>query len=374
MALHLVRGLIWSSILTVTAYAGNGYVTVITPAAPLLDGGTRVGIAGKAVSFEVLTPTEKTYVIQIKSWSRTIYPVVPKRFVEFSNEKPGKIVRSLQQLAIVCPVTDEMKAFVDEAMGEKVATPATSGAAPPASSKTPSGASTTPTQPPGEVRLPEGLVRKGKRLTWVKDGTEMVEVPDGEFLCGKNREKIHVPRLFIDRFEATNAQYHKFVEETGRPNPPYWAGTAAKRFADPNQPVVGVRYEDAAAYAQWAGKRLPTGIEWEKAARGTDGRAYPWGDTPPDGALARFQEDAKVGTPAKVGKYPKGKSPFGACDMAGNVAEWVDEWFDAERTYRVIRGGSWYDSGQYLRVFSREDRLPTDSGIAWGFRCVVDGD
>jgi len=361
--------------LTASARAGTGYVTVVATAAPIIDGEKRVGIAGKGFSFKVLAPTEKSYVIQLKSWSRTIYPTIPKQFVQFSKDKPKKVVRSLQQLSFVCPVTDEMTAFLDGKKGG----PAAAGGPPPGTGQRP-GPATTDTKtgetPVVEVRdgLPDGMARKGRRLIWRKDSSEMIEVPDGEFLFGRKREKRHVPRFYIDRFEISNAQYRKFIRATGRPEPPYWSGAAGKRFAGHNLPVVGLKYEDAVAYAQWAGKRLPTGLEWEKAARGTDGRTYPWGETLPHAGLAHFNEAPKVGAPAKVGRSTRGRSPFGVSDMAGYVAEWVDEWFDAEKRYRVIRGGSWYDTSPYLRTYTREDRLPTDSGIAWGFRCAVDGD
>ena len=374
MALRLLLIGLLSS-LSASVRAGGGYVTVVTTAAPIIDGEKRVGIAGKGFSFEVLAPTEKSYVVQLKSWSRTIYPTIPQRFVQFSQEKPKKVVRSLQQLSFVCPVTDEMKAFLD---GKKDA-PDTAGVPPPKAGETPAkpvAGDEEGETPVIEVRddLPEGMVRKGRRLIWQKDGTDMVEIPAGEFLFGKDRHKWHLPRFFIDRFEVSNAQYHRFVSATGHPEPPYWSGAAEKRFAAHNLPVVGVKYEDAVAYTRWAGKRLPTGLEWEKAARGTDGRTYPWGEALPHAGLAQFNEAPKVGVPAKIGKSSRGRSPFGVSDMAGNVAEWVDEWFDTEKRYRVIRGGSWYDTSLYLRTYTREDRLPSDSGIAWGFRCVVDGD
>lgn len=360
--------------------AGGGYVTVVTPAAPLIERGREVAIAKKGLTFAVMTPNKDGYVIRMKKWSRAIYPVIPKRYVKFSAKPSGRVIRSLQQLKYLSPVTEEMKAFLRG--GGK----GTEDGGKPPQQGTVAGGSTRPTPgttpdpgaekrpgPPSAARVPKGFTLLRNALIWSRDGAEMVRVEGGGFLFGKELTRRSLPEFYIDRFEVTNARYRKFAEATGHRSPAYWTGPASKRFAAPNQPVVGVSFDDATAYAGWAGKRLPTEPEWEKAARGTDGRTYPWGNDRPNAARAHYFEDAIIGVTEEVGKQPGGKSPFRAEDLAGNVSEWVDAWFGTGRTYRVIKGGSWYDSERYLRSFAREDRLPGDRGISWGFRCVVDG-
>jgi formylglycine-generating enzyme required for sulfatase activity len=161
-----------------------------------------------------------------------------------------------------------------------------------------------------------------------RDGAEMVLVPAGEVWMGSDdddavdderpRHRVPLPTYYIDKFPVTNVQYRRFLEATRHPDPKYWTDP---KFNEPNQPVVGVSWLDAQAYCGWASKRLPTEAEWEKAARGTDGRKYPWGDKW-DPARAN-SEDGGPGKPTPVGSYPQGVSPYGAHDMAGNVWEWT---------------------------------------------------
>jgi len=154
-----------------------------------------------------------------------------------------------------------------------------------------------------------------------RDGRPMVLVPAGEFYFGPDRVKLTLPDFYIDRYPVTNAEYKKFVEATGAPEPTHWRrGTWPEGKAD--HPVVNVTWEQAAAYAEWAGKRLPTEEEWEKAARGTDGREWPWGSTFDPSRCNTNESGIWDTTP--VGKYsPAGDSPYGAADMAGNVWEWI---------------------------------------------------
>jgi hypothetical protein len=176
-----------------------------------------------------------------------------------------------------------------------------------------------------------------KELTHLLDW-KVVTVPADEFLMGNNRRKVYVEAFVIDKYPVTNAQYKRFVQATGHRPPQHWkAGDYPAEKA--LHPVVCVSWRDAAAYAEWAGKRLPTEEEWEKAARGTDGREYPWGRWE-DGHCNTVE--AEVGETSAVGRYsPKGDSPYGCVDMAGNVWEWVDAWYAGTETRRVVRGGSW---------------------------------
>jgi formylglycine-generating enzyme required for sulfatase activity len=217
-----------------------------------------------------------------------------------------------------------------------------------------------------------------------KDGTELVRIPAGEFLLGNNggpeeerpEQRVYLPAYFIAKYPVTNAQYRKFVQETGHREPRYWG---EKRFNQPNQPVVGVTWHDAQVYCQWAGLRLPTEAEWEKAARGTDGRTWPWGKAEPTEKHCNF--DKNVGQTTDVGSYPDGASPYGCLDMAGNVWEWcstkwresydepADESLEGGH-WRVLRGGSHYDSADDVRCCRRDWDHPDYWYHYVGFRCA----
>ncbi len=238
------------------------------------------------------------------------------------------------------------------------------------------------------------------------DTGEMVLIPAGEFLMGSSEEDVkqfliefiyrrpsrfeneqpqHVVYLdafYIDKYEVTNAQYKRFLDETGRMPPLYLND---ELYNQPDQAVMAVTWEDAAEYARWAGKRLPTEAEWEKAARGTDGRIWPWGDEW-DNTLLNANDvgavDGYVYT-APVGSYPEGVSPYGVHDMAGNVWEWTADWYD-ENYYEyspeinpkgpesgeahVARGGSWDMNLDFTRCASR---FGINAGsLLTGIRCA----
>jgi serine/threonine-protein kinase len=201
------------------------------------------------------------------------------------------------------------------------------------------------------------------------DVGEMISVPAGEFTLGSDeagglpKRLVNLPAFEIDKYEVTKAQYKRFVEETGHLAP--W-GTFPEEQAD--FPVTGVSWENANAYCRWAGKRLPTEAEWEKAARGTDERRYPWGD--------EWREDlantshANLGGPRAVGSYPDGVSPYGVFDMAGNVWEWVDDWFSAAQDTKVIRGGGYNAINYWAQTVTRNSARPTHTQENLGFRCA----
>jgi len=161
------------------------------------------------------------------------------------------------------------------------------------------------------------------------------------------------------------AQYRQFCAATSRsmPSAPDWGWQE-------NHPIVSVSWDDAAAFAAWAGLSLPTEEEWEKAARGTDGREYPWGNQWDAAKCCNsVGQSAKRTTP--VGQYPAGASPYGVQDMAGNVWEWCDSWYSVNSS-RVLRGGSWggaYPDG--FRASDRGGRDPTYRLCGFGFRCVL---
>ena len=252
------------------------------------------------------------------------------------------------------------------------------------------------------------------------DGMVMVYVPPGEFRMGStdeeideiykdchdnkimpcNRERfeseqpahtVYLDAFWIDQTEVTNKMYQMCMENGGcEPLMSDESYTRDSYFGNPiydDYPVVYNDWNMANAYCQWAGRRLPTEAEWEKAARGTDGRMYPWGNELPGAGLLNFSYDQEDTT--EVGMYPAGASPYGALDMAGNVQEWTADWYDEEYysispaenpqgpiagEYRAIRGCGWGDSVVFtLRSTSREGDDPDLPIFRFylGFRCAL---
>jgi len=277
-----------------------------------------------------------------------------------------------------------------------------------------------------------------------KDGAEMVLVPAGEFVMGSApddiasllrrnpkangailkdeipQHRVYLDAFYIDKYEVTNTRFRQFVQATGyrtqaeregggkiRTGAKTWAQVPDATWRAPRgqgssiagleaHPVVQVSWHDAKAYCTWAGKRLPTEAEWEKAARGPEGRLYPWGNEL-DGTTVNFCDrncpfawkDASVNdgyrSTAPVGSYEAGKSPYGAYDMAGNVWEWVADWYDAKYyqrsparnpqgptsgTQMVLRGGSWLYTAPDLRTTERAGVPPDRRNENIGLRCV----
>jgi formylglycine-generating enzyme required for sulfatase activity len=233
---------------------------------------------------------------------------------------------------------------------------------------------------------------------------EMVFVPAGAFWMGSNeghedegpRHQVHLGAFWIDRYEVTNAQYAEFLNATegyqGRcgghicadtkaENPDsrllYEGGRYVAERGYEDHPLIEVSWYGAKAYCEHHGKRLPSEAEWEKAARGTEGTAYPWGE---EFDPQKLNSDDRVGDTTPVGSYPQGASPYGACDMAGNVWEWVADWYAPYPgsgyrspffgTYKVVRGGSWNHPATDARVSSRDFAHPERRIGVVGFRCA----
>jgi formylglycine-generating enzyme required for sulfatase activity len=240
-----------------------------------------------------------------------------------------------------------------------------------------------------------------------KDGAAMVLIPEGEFTMGTNdgpnnerpEHPVWLPAYYIDQFEVSLALFAQFLKESGTPPPPTWDDEAATTVG--NRPAVGLSWEQAAAYCKWAGKRLPTEAEWEKAARGTDSRRFPWGHMQPFVDIANYNRGAWVseavtlipvdggveGMSVRHGTKQGGRSAYGAYNMSGNVAEWVNDWYDREYYAKgpkrnptgpeqgerhVIRGGSWNDQPSALRTTARYAAEPDYQDRTLGVRCAMD--
>jgi len=238
-----------------------------------------------------------------------------------------------------------------------------------------------------------------------KDGSEMVFVPAGEFMMGispaqedelrrlipdlddapnafvaeQPQHTVYLDAYWIDKTEVTNAQFAQFVYKAKYRVEGFWQREAGKEL----HPAIGVTWNDAMAYAEWAGKRLPTEAEWEKAARGVEGRFWPWGNTW-DETKCVYSEVAPVGS------FPQGASPYGCLDMAGNAWEWCIDWYDynyysecekkgvvrnptgpKEGGNRILRGGAWGSTLEYLVLAAGRYSLPPrEADAPSGFRCV----
>ena len=224
-----------------------------------------------------------------------------------------------------------------------------------------------------------------------QDGAPAVLIPAGSFVMGDDenspRREIFVSEFYIDKYEVTLARYGAFLEATGKvKSPEAWETADLENGAA--LPVAGVDWHDADSYCRWAGKRLPTEAEWERAARGGDERKYPWGSDPASPEHARFGQPYpnpvyKDGI-VRVGTYSTGVSTFGIYDLSGNVWEWVNDWYadsfrrddvrnpkgPADGTHKVIRGGGWYDQADRITATKRMYADPAQRGDEVGFRCA----
>jgi formylglycine-generating enzyme required for sulfatase activity len=225
-------------------------------------------------------------------------------------------------------------------------------------------------------------------------------VPAGDFVMGSNqnydtqadRDEVHqhivtLSAFWIDQTLVTNTMYASCVTAGGCSSPGSTSSATRLNYYGGSQyanyPVINVNWSQAVAYCQWAGRRLPTEAEWEKAARGTDGRIYPWGKHAPDATLGNFNKS--VGDTSQVGIYPAGASPYGALDMMGNVWEWVADWYSNtyylssparnptgpdSGTSHVMRGGSWFSGTDVVSAFQRGGNIPSYRSNYVGFRCA----
>jgi formylglycine-generating enzyme required for sulfatase activity len=234
-----------------------------------------------------------------------------------------------------------------------------------------------------------------------KDGMVQMYVPAGEFLMGSDPAKdnqesydelpqhtVYLDAFWIDQTEVTTAQYARCVT-SGQCTKPYDTSSATRssyygdrQYAD--YPVIYVSWTQAQVYCAWVGRRLPSEAEWEKAARGVDGRIYPWGNATPDQNKLTYNNNQ--GDTAAVGNYSAGASPYGVLDMAGNVEEWVNDWYSSSYyqqspsrnptgptsgTACVLRGGYWGADGRNIRSAARDRGAPVYRYFNIGFRCAA---
>ncbi len=204
------------------------------------------------------------------------------------------------------------------------------------------------------------------RRTHSKSGIDLIRIPSGPFLYDNKRE-IMLPEYWIGRYPVTNAQYKRFLDATDHRTPSHWNNKVPPK-EKLEHPVVHLSWDDAKLFCDWAGLVLPTEQQWEKAARGANGRTWPWGDESPTNKHCNFGRKVDDTTP--VGSYsPLGDSPYGCADMAGNVWEWTESWYAKGQT-RTLRGGSWLSSARDLRAAFRSTSYPDYWNGEIGFRIV----
>lgn len=244
----------------------------------------------------------------------------------------------------------------------------------------------------------ESALAIGSTQIRLTDGMEQVYVPASYFIMGSNagdedadddekpERTVYLDAYWIDKYEVTNGQYEACVATGGctRPNESksYFRSSYYGNSEYDNYPVIQVDWNQAVSYCEWVRGDLPTEAQWEKAARGPNGNKYPWGNEEPDSSYANYNDN--IGDTTEVGRYEKGASPYGAMDMAGNVMEWVSDWYDDydandtnnpqgpsdTKYFRVLRGGGWSNGNWSIRTALRGLSNPSDRVYYAGFRCV----
>jgi len=227
-----------------------------------------------------------------------------------------------------------------------------------------------------------------------KDGTVLALIPEGEFLAGGPGADegggepfpVRLSAYYIAVTPVTNEQYARFLKDRSDKSDASDRSDRSDLLSKPDHPVVNVSWHDAVAYCEWAGLRLPTELEWEKGARGLDGREFPWGNDWENGRRCRWYGNCGNEKTCSVWAYPEGISPWGLRQMSGNVWEWCADWYDDDAperwkrgdtaqastgAARCLRGGSWYrDFADYFRCADRLDDAPGYRDGFRGFRCA----
>jgi len=257
------------------------------------------------------------------------------------------------------------------------------------------------------IALLSGSVSQaGAGMSTGKDGAPMALIPAGEFIMGTSlsvrdggrdeypERRILLDAFYLDTFEITNVRYLEFITATGHRVPEHPRDKTLSLWQRPvfpavfaDHPVVNVDWVDAQAYCAWAGRRLPTEAEWERAARGTTGLRFPWGNSEPTRTQANYLNQWRNGAALEpVGSHPQGASVEGVQDLQGNVWEWVADWYDpyyyekgsvrnpqgpATGSQKVIRGSGWESEAPLLRSAHRLHGEPTNRNHSLGFRCAM---
>ena len=276
--------------------------------------------------------------------------------------------------------------------------------APPSAAASPALFTDSPTPLPIIIVEPTSTIGVGSTIVSEKDGATLVYVPEGDFLMGSDeirtplngeqspsyydnhpQHSVFLDAFWIDKFEVTNGQYGMCVSAGNCPLPTNLESVTRSRYYGEAEydhyPVVYGEWFMAKAYCEWAGRRLPTEAEWEKAARGEDGNMYPWGNETPNDSFLNYNSPSR--DTSEVGMYPNGASPYGAMDMAGNVWEWVNDWYHSSyyqfmpdenplgpaasdyhpNQVKSLRGGSWYFLEGSLRSIFRYGVIPVNDLI-----------
>ncbi|UCH94998.1 MAG: formylglycine-generating enzyme family protein [Candidatus Aminicenantes bacterium] len=260
---------------------------------------------------------------------------------------------------------------------------------------------------PEQVRKAAGKVskvikvEKNEKGSWEADfgdGIIMVYIPPGKFIMGSDEDEaqsdeqpvheIYLEGYWMGKYEITFEQYDKYCDETQKEKPDD-GNWGRGKF-----PVISVSWHDALEYCKWLSAKtgfhfkLPTEAQWEKAARGTKGQKFPWGDQNANEDLANIKKTGELGGPVPVGSYPRGASPYGLLDMTGNVWEWCYDWYDWYKVdspkqrenpedirkfnFRVLRGGCWFEEPKFVRAANRYGIRPTYRGYIAGFRLCME--